>query len=168
MSVNFVKFDVKETVNIVTSSPAFKNWDKNDAYLASLFFLDNLWNVDFYSKTSKKMTSFILDSVVRKKEEQIVFQKEVHDVEELQLSGIKVPLAEALTTIELVKASKAPEEQVTKLIIILQQKKFPLWNITYLTSAFNLLNVKMNAFNKKIEEETFSSVFNFKQNPAKE
>ena len=49
-------------------------------------------------------------------------------------------------------------EESTKKIIILQQFEAPTWNITYVTSAMNVLNVKIDATNGKIiSEKLFKS-----------
>ena len=163
MSVNIANFEVDETVEKVTSSQAYRKWDKKDNYLVSLFFLDDIWNVDFYSKSSKRITTFKVNSKVEKSQEEKIFQSEEKDLEELNLNEVKVKLSEALVIVELIKESKAPEESITKMIIILQQNKVPAWNITYVTSAFNILNVKINANNKKVISENFSSIFSLRK-----
>ena len=59
--------------------------------------------------------------------------------------------------------AKIPEEIVTQQILILQQYKAPLWNITYITSGFNILNVKVNASTGEIVNETLTGLFSLRE-----
>ncbi len=56
-----------------------------------------------------------------------------------------------------------PEEEITKKIIILQQKESPLWNITYITKSLNILNLKVDAISGKLLEQKTENIMNFKQ-----
>ncbi|MBI2652931.1 hypothetical protein HYX00_05695, partial [Candidatus Woesearchaeota archaeon] len=38
-----------------------------------------------------------------------------------------------------------------------------IWNITYITEAFNTLNMKIDASNGKVLEHNLSSIFSFKK-----
>ena len=155
--------DVKEAVNKVLNSDIFKNWDKKDNYLVSCVFIDDHWNVDFYSKKSKRVTSFAAGNKIKISKEDKVFQDEIKDLEELKLNSVKVSLDEADEIVNLRMKEMAGAEDVSKAIIILQQLKVPMWNLSYITSAFNVMNVKINAINKKIIEESFSPVFSFRK-----
>jgi uncharacterized protein YpmB len=57
---------------------------------------------------------------------------------------------------------KYNSEKETKKIIILQQTDFPIWNVTYVTTALNVLHVKINAITGEIIEEKFESIMKFK------
>jgi len=143
--------NLKEDLKLIENSEVFKKWNKNNAYLVSCFFLDNKWQFDFYSKKTKKMSSFNIENNNIKiiEEDSKVFQKEQKDLEELDLNKIKTELE--------------PLETISKRIIILQKINTPLWNISYITSAFNLLNIKINAANSKIIEQNFDSIIKFKK-----
>jgi len=154
---------VKEILEKVTSSDVFKKWKKEDNYLASFFFM-NEWSVDFYSPKTKKITSFLVkESGIEKNKEEKAFQKEEKNVEELKLDEIKISLDEAKKIINKIKKEKAPQEDLTKEIIILQKKKTPIWNMTYITSSFNVLNIKINAINKEVLETKFEPIFSMKK-----
>ena len=43
-----------------------------------------------------------------------------------------------------------------------------MWNISYITSAFNLLNIKINAANSKIIEQNFDSIIIEGEKPSDE
>ena len=155
----------REDLKLIENSEVFKKWNKNNAYLVSCFFLDNKWQFDFYSKKTKKMSSFNIENNNIKiiEEDSKVFQKEQKDLEELDLNKIKTELEEAIKIADKIKNDLAPLETISKRIIILQKINTPLWNISYITSAFNLLNIKINAANSKIIEQNFDSIIKFKK-----
>lgn len=150
-----------EAIQKVLNSDIFKNWH-TDEYLVSYLLVTNTPSVDFYSKKTKKITSFIISDKINLKEDEI-FQKEAKDLEELKLEDIKISLEQATQKIENIKTKKIPSEQVNKKIIILQQQIVPIWNLTYLTSSLNLLNIKINAINGDIIEEKLESLLSFKK-----
>ena len=116
--------------------------------------MNDNWSVDFYSKKIKKITSFILkDNSIIKNEQSPLFQKSEKDLEKLELNNIKVSLDEALGAVDKIKNEKIPAEDIKSRIIILQQDKTPIWNISSITSALNLLNIKINATNNEIIEQ---------------
>jgi len=136
---------------------------KPDLYLCSIFIFNNKTQFDFYSKKSKLVTSFIVEdnevNILNKEEK--IFQKEKKDLEELRLEKVKIDLEKALERVG--NSVKKHKETTTKQIIILQQNKFPLWNISSITSSFNIINIKINAETGKILEEIKESILNFKR-----
>ncbi len=153
---------LKENVNIIINSDILKSLNKR-IYLCSCFAIDDNWQYDFYDKKTKRITSFRVDDEVRLLDQDSkVFQKESVDLEKLNLNDIKVDLNEALLKVDLIKKEKAGGESINKKIIILQKIKVPLWNISFVTSGFNILNVKINAINGNIISEKFESLFGFR------
>ncbi|MBI2499741.1 hypothetical protein HYV88_05855 [Candidatus Woesearchaeota archaeon] len=157
--------NLKGDLKLIENSEVFKKWNKDDSYLVSCFFMDNNWQFDFYSKKTKKISSFGIEGVNIKMidEDSAVFQKEQKDLEELDLTKIKTKIEEAIKIVDKIKKEVVPLEAISKKIIILQKINVPLWNISYITSAFNLLNVKINAINSKIIEKNFDSIISFKK-----
>ena len=81
-------------------------------------------------------------------------------IEELKLDKLKISLKDALSKIE----KKYPKDAPNKVIIILQFVKVPVWNISFLTSSFNLLNVNIDAEKGNIIKESIKPLFeNFKK-----
>ncbi|HLD42296.1 MAG TPA: hypothetical protein VJB06_04615, partial [archaeon] len=55
-----------------------------------------------------------------------------------------------------------PSENSIKTIIVLQNLSIgQVWNLTYLTSAFSTLNIKIDASNGKILKHTLVPLFRF-------
>jgi len=162
MSVNSV--DVKELIDSVVNSDTFKNWDKDDNYLVNCFFVSGIWTVGFYSKKSGKITSFVVGDSVEIQGEEEVFQDEKSDLDELEVDNVKIPLEDVIEKVNEIKNKKAEAESVTSRIIILHQKENPIWNITYTTSGFNILNVKIDACTGEILKESLTGIMSLKKN----
>ena len=153
--------EIKDIVQKVLDSNIFNSWNNKDNHLVSCFFMNDVWSVDFYSKKTKKVTSFLVEDKVKLSDEDKVFQREENDLEELKLDEIKVSLGSVLDIISNIKEKESGSE-VQQKIVILQKIKFPLWNVTFILKDFNLFNVKVNAINGKLIEKELSPVFNFR------
>ena len=147
-----------EIIERIKNSDIYKKWHR-DEYLVNYFFMGDKETIDFYSKKTKRITSFIVSDKIEMIEDK-VFQKSKGDLEELEIEKVKVRREEALKKATRVKEKNAPSEQVTKTIAILQQQKYPVWNITYITSNFNMVNIKIDARNGEIIEEKTHSLLN--------
>ncbi len=155
----------QESLNIIKNSDTFKSWNHPEAYLVSCFSLDEKWQFAFYSRETKKVSSFSIeeDKVNLIEEDSRVFQKKPEDLEKLDLNEIKIELDQAIEMADKLKEEKAPSDYVSKKIIILQHINAPLWNISYITSVFNIINIKINAINSKVIAQSFDSIMNFKK-----
>jgi len=163
----------KKSLDILIKSKEFKKWKETskDSYLANGFImlnsdykekLDNLeWQIDFYSPNKDLMTSFFIrDKNISSKEGQKILKEENVTIEELKLDKLKISLKDAIAKIE----KKYPKDAPNKVIIILQFIKVPVWNISFLTSSFNLLNVNIDAEKGNIIKESMKPLFeNFKK-----
>jgi len=158
----------KKSLDVLVKSKEFKKWKETskESYLASGFImlnedynenLDNLeWQIDFYSPSKDLMTSFFIkDKIISLKEGQKILKKEDVTIEELKLDKVKISLKDALAKIE----KKYPKDAPNKVIIILQSVKVPVWNISFLTSSFNLLNVNIDAEQGDIIKESMKPIF---------
>ena len=158
----------KKSLDILIKSKEFKKWKETskDSYLANGFImlnsdykekLDNLeWQIDFYSPNKDLMTSFFIrDKNISSKEGQKILKEKDVVIEELKLDKIKISLEDALAKIE----KKYPKDAPNKVIIILQFIKVPVWNISFLTSSFNLLNVNIDAEKGNIIKESMKPLF---------
>ena len=158
----------KKSLDFLIRSKEFKEWKKNseDSYLADGFImlndnykekLDNLeWQIDFYSPKKDLMTSFFIkDKNISLEEKQKILKEEHEAIKELNLDKLKINLKDALAKIE----KKYPKDIPSKVIIILQDIHVPLWNITFLTNSFNMLNINIDAENGKIIKESIMPFF---------
>ncbi len=119
------------------------------------------WQIDFYCPDNDKITTFCLRPNMAQKEAKTLHRDE-NKIHELNLENVDVDFDESLKITSDLKSKNYPNENVNKIITILQNiNNREIWNITYLTSSFNVLNVNIDAQNGNIIKEKFESVMNF-------
>ena len=148
--------NLKGDYSKIIESEEFQGFKKENesAFLANVFLDSNGWQFNF--AFDKKMISFYIESDLIKTEESEAYEKDSNP-EELEIEKIKIDLEKVE---EIVK--KLSDEEITKKIIILQQKEVPYWNITNITSSLNVLNVRVNAISGEILEQKEESIMNFR------
>lgn len=149
----------------LTNSEKFKSWkNKNKgAYLSSVFLLkdaDNSsgWQFDYYMPSKKKMTTFTIDKNVKFTKDQKIFSTS-EKIDEIDLNDVKFSFDDV---VKLVKPKYKNKNFIKEIIIIQSLNSKLLWNVSLVTSDFNLINVKIDAIDGKILEETSSSLLQFK------
>ncbi len=160
---------LKESIKKLESSKTFKDYKKTnpDAYLTSTFLMaENLeedWQLDYYSIKSKKITSFVIKDKIKSMPETKPFQEKETIIEKLDIDKIKIDFKKVLEIADKLKKEKYKNETLTKKIIVLQNlKEFgQIWNLTFLTSSFKTLNIKINASSGKILKENLASLITF-------
>ena len=160
---------LKKTIKKLESSKTFKDYKKTnpDAYLTSTFLMaENLeedWQLDYYSIKSKKITSFVIKDKIKSMPETKPFQEKESIIEKLDIDKIKIDFKKVLEIADKLKKEKYKNETLTKKIIVLQNlKEFgQIWNLTFLTSSFKTLNIKINASSGKILKENLASLITF-------
>ncbi len=160
---------LKEFLEKIKDSNQFKEWNTShkNSYFCSAFLIgadidQHNWQIDFYNPENDKITSFIeVGGLITLKEED-VFKKPDDKVKELDLEKVKIDLEKALDKFERLKKKKYHSESPTQKIIILQNMDFIIWNITYINTSFNILNIKINAVNGKVIDDSLTSVMSFK------
>lgn len=155
--------ELKEKLKEIKESDKFKEWNGKhfDSYLCSIFVSDKL-QFDFYDPETDKITSFNGEEII---EEQEILRKEKKKLVELKLGEIKISLDEVKKTIEKVLEEKSRVEKSTKDLIFLQGYKDKIiWNVTYITDCYNILNVKVDAKTGEVLFEKIESALNWKAN----
>lgn len=154
----------------IIDSDAYKEWSSSnkDYYLTSFFRIigDNEvddWQIDFYNKSSDTLTSFLASEKPKLLQTGSKIFKPAHEmVSKLDIESVKVGLPEALIRVDKLLHEKYHGEKPNKKIVILQNVGKELWNITYLTSAFNIINVKIDARNGKVISDEIKSALSYK------
>src|SRR3989344_2733629 len=146
---------MKDLYKKLISSDIFKDWKSKhkDSFLCNFTIIDNEKHFDFMNKDGT-MTSFGINEEIEINEDQKVLKK--GKLKPLKIDEIKLLIDEIK---EIIKR-KYPREKFTKEIIILQNPKEPIWSLTFVTSSFNLLNIKIN-MEKKIVSEIFEPLTKF-------
>lgn len=165
--------DLKPVLEKLEDSQNFKKWrQKNkDAYLSYAFKIaeemgSNDWQIGFYDRKKDKITTFVMagDNVKIRPDEE-VFKKEGMKVNEIQLDKIRLTFDNAMGKAGEFQEKNFPKDRSIKTIAILQNipKLGNIWNITYITEAFNTLNMKIDASTGKVLEHALSSLFSFRK-----
>ncbi|HLC56251.1 MAG TPA: hypothetical protein VJJ23_03385 [Candidatus Nanoarchaeia archaeon] len=161
--------NLKRDFEILQENEKFKEWKEknNESYLCSAFLMneDNKgnWQIDYFNPSSWDITSFL----VREKEIKInnpekIFQKEKEKVKELVIENVKVSYEKVNKMMKELLKEKYSSERPDKKVFVLQVIEETIWNVTYINSSFNILNVKISAENGKVLSENLSPVFSFK------
>lgn len=157
-------------------SEVFKSWkaENEECYLAHAFaILDPAnkgeWQFGFYDNNKDVMTSFFMnENGVIKSPEAEVFKKEDSYVRELRMDVVKVDFDEAMKIAEKCQQENYKDDKPLKKIMLLQCLDLgTIWNISFFTERFNVLNIRIDAKTKKISEHKLNSMMDFSQEVVK-
>lgn len=164
--------DIKELIVKIKKSDAYLKWDdKDESYLAHIFkMLDeinkNEYQVGFYNLKNRKITTFIfneeLDTIQIHPESETFKETEEH-IKKLDLEKVKFSSLEALEKVNKFKEEKYSMHPVDKSFFIVQNlDKGQVWNFTFITKTFHVLNIKIDSEEGNVIEDEINSVFEFK------
>ena len=166
--------DLKQTLKKLEQEQEFTKWkDKNrQTYFSYAFKIpqemsDEEWHIGFYNKNNDKITTFVTDgNSVNVRHEEEMFKKEETKVNEIKIVNLKLGFDSILLKASEFQKKNYPKDISVKTIAILQNiSDFgDVWNITYVTEAFNTLNMKIDASSGKVIEHKLTSIFSFRQN----
>lgn len=160
---------LKRDIEHLKKLKEFKEYKKQhiSSYLCAAFAIiesskKTRWQLDYYCPENDMMTTFCFDPSFHQKESKTI-HRDKKKVREINIENIDIGLEKSLEIISEFKNKRYPNEKINKIIVILQNiDKKETWNITYLTSNFNLLNVNVDAQKGSIITERFDSILNFK------
>ena len=165
--------ELKDSFKKLQESQDFRKWrQKNkNAYFSYAFKIPqemglNDWQLGFYDEKKDKITTFVVENEnIKVRPEEEIFKKEETKVEGIQLNKVKLTFDNAIEKANEFQQKNFPKDKSVKTIAILQNigKFGNIWNITYITGAFNTLNMKINASNGEVLEHNASSVFSFRK-----
>lgn len=160
---------LSELLKLVEDSETFKRWKitHNDSYLCSLFknvsgIQNPEWQFHYYQPEKDTITVFNAGAEIKIVEEDSEILKKKNDkVEELKLDNVKIDLIQALNIIDTFHKNNYPQEIIVNKIIILQKLNRVVWNVTYITTTFNMSNVKVDAESGDIVEESIRQLLKY-------
>ena len=162
--------DFKTALKKLKESSEFRKWvSKNKkSYLTYAFtMIENSekseWQIGYYDKSLDKVTVFTINNNIEINPEQDVFKKPGTSVKNVNLKDVKFDLDYVLKKANNIKEKEYSKEIVTKTIAILQNIELgQLWNITFITSSLNTINIKIDAKTGKTIKHELVSLFQFK------
>src|SRR3989344_3413814 len=144
----------KESLKKLQNSKEFKDYMKKnpDAYIANTIYLDTI-EFNLFSPKTKIVTVFSVENNITSKE----LDKENRIFPRLDLKKIKLDVDEIMKIFENERL-KICRDEVTKTIIILQQDKEPVWNLSQLTSSIKILQILISAETGKVIESSYKRI----------
>ena len=160
--------ELKRDVEQLKDFKEFKDYRGRcpNSYLCAGFMIiespkESGWQIDYYCPDNDKITTFSFADMLRVKEADTAHRKD-SNVVELNLENVDVGMQRALDIVSKLRDKNYPDEKTAKIIVILQNiDKREVWNVTYLTSSFKVLNVNVDAQTGDILKEKLDSILNF-------
>jgi len=154
-----------ELIKKLKDSEEFKKFKNNHpkCFLCNVVSINNNKQLDYYCPDNEKMTSFLMQDKIQINPNSDIL-KTNSKIKELNINKIKIEELKAKEIINSLIKDKYPNEIKKQEIIILQNiEAQPTWNITIITTSFNVLNVKIDAITGNIKSENLESILKFKQ-----
>jgi hypothetical protein len=164
--------DLKPALKKLEESKELNDWRKKntDAYFSYAFKIPqemqpDEWQLGYYDTKKDKITTFVLKgNSISIRDEEEIFKKDDAKVLGLDLDKIKVDFDEAVAKAIQFQTRNYPKDKSTKTIAILQNiNSGNVWNMTFITEAFNTLNIKIDASSGDILGHNLASIFSFRQ-----
>lgn len=155
--------NITEALQSIKTSEKVKKLLQDDTHFLSHACLieqkdkPSSWEFGFYNKATSKITVFE-SAPFNERQEDEVLKKDEDSLKPLDLNDVKISLDSAL----IIAQEKLDEKNIkliTKKIIILQADPNAIWNLTFMTQSFDLVNIKINASSGAVEFFNSYSVF---------
>ena len=161
--------NLHKTLEQVQDSSVFQAWiaDHPASYLSGFFKIIeqhevDWWQLDFYYPKGDTITSFVIDDQVKlATKDSAIFKKPDTIVEALDLSAVQIDVKKALEVAHHLQQTKYHTEKPSKTIVLLQMIHRALWNISFLTSTFKLVNIRIDAKTGDVLEDSIVPLFDF-------
>lgn len=156
---------IKSEYENLLNSDEYKDFLKNEegfylvhASMIREYSKKGSWEFGFYNPQRDRIVSFSINPIVRQPEQEAF--KEDGIIAQLDIEKVKISYEMAMTICEKLRLEKYSSESVNKVIAILQHLHKQVWNITLVTTAFNLINIKIDAANADIISSSINSILN--------
>ena len=165
-----------KALETLEKSNTFLDWKKksDEAYLAHLFGVIESkdtevksWQIGYYNPTKDALTVFAVDEadITIEHNETDAFKEENKKIHPITITEHTHDVKEILNICDTLQQEKYPTYEPIKQFLILQkldENEPQIWNVTYLSKAFNTLNIKIDAETGKVEEhKTLSLIDSF-------
>ncbi len=160
--------DVHAAIAKVEGSEAFKGFSAKEkgAYLVHAFSMHSAggepeWQIGYYLPEREKLVVFKAEPLERMPEDEAFNKGE--PIKRLDMEKVKITPEEAEQRALALKEERFPAETVTKVILLLQRLETQLYNLTLVTSTFNILNVRVDAASGEVLASAFRSIMSLRQ-----
>ncbi len=162
--------EIKEIIKRLKEDEGFKKWKRGhkNSFLAHVFkMLDDAnkgdWQIGFYNEDDTITTFLLTENEIKMIKPTQIFKKPGAKILKIDENRIRIDICKALEIAEKTQVKEYEGESPIKIITILQRLDIGLvYNITYITQSFKILNFKIDANNGKILKKTLESIVDFK------
>lgn len=141
---------MKEAFEKFSESEEFKEFNKNEegfifvhASMIKELGKKSSWEFGFFHQERDRMVIFETDPIKRLPEQEVF--KKGPSINPLNLENVSISFEEAMKIVEDVRQEKYKTDPVSKYIIILQNLHKQVWNVTLITTSFNIINIKIDS-----------------------
>ena len=162
--------EILDVLKRLKENNEFKEWKKKnkDSFLAHIFkMLDDAnkddWQIGFYNKDDTITTFILTPDGIKIAAAENVFKRPEAKIQRLNEEKIKIDITKALEAAEKVQTTEYKNEVPSKIITILQRLDIgQVYNITYVTQSFKVLNLKIDSSTGKVLKKKLTSIMEFK------
>lgn len=161
--------DLHKTILQLHKSKEYKDWKANHTgfYLAHAFVMldepnKNEMQIGYYNDKTDRMATFIIspDKIHVIPDQEVM--KAEQRISELDLNKIKMTIEEALSVAKKCLDDHYKKEPIMKSFFIIQELEgMPMFNITYLTTGFKAINIKISSIDGKIIKHSAGVIAQF-------
>jgi hypothetical protein len=155
MAIGEVRTDVHELVEKVEASQEFKLPEHVLVHVFSATGDLGVAELGYYG-ADDKITVFRTNPISAMPPEEVF--KEQGTLTKLDLSAVRIGLAQAGVKAEQYKQESYPHHMTMRMICILQQREQPEWNITIVTNTLHMINIKINAMTGELISRSMDSI----------
>ena len=137
-----------QALSKIEGSQVFREYQKknSESYLTNSLYIHE-WQINFYSKKTKLITSFTTNGRVSKK----VMDGKNKEFPVLNKNKIKIDIAKAIEI-------SGNRQEGTAIIIIQTENSIPVWNISIPTPSLKVINSKISAESGEIWEKSEKNI----------
>lgn len=118
---------------------------------------DFKWELGYYSKKTDRIVVFETSPKIKKRPEEEAFKRK-GSINRLDLNKVRISASQALKKCNELVSKKYSGQSITKKIIILQNIKSEVYNITLVSRGFNIINTRIDAENGKVTKHNMQSI----------
>jgi hypothetical protein len=164
--------DLKPALKKLENEEQFLKWKEKNMHTYFSYALripqeaDDGWHMGFYCKDKDKITTFVMKHEgIEVRQEEDIFKQDERQVGSIILDNVKLSFEDVLGKAIEFQQKNFPKDRSVKTIAILQSLPGlgDIWNMTFVTEAFNTLNMKISPSNGKVLDHKMSSIFSFRQ-----
>lgn len=160
---------VKKQYKQLLESEVFRKWKESNkstyfAHAFSILDAENKgeWQFGFYNPDNDMITTFFMGDAVTHSPETEIAKHDTTKINELDIEKVEIDFKEALQTAEKCQEDNYQGDKPLKKVMILQNLSDGLlWNVSFLTMKFNVINIRINAITKEIIEHKKASMMDF-------